>query len=466
MKRLFAALLALLVLMIGLSKEVNATDAGSEERIDRLLTEFRRETKCTSVNVVTRDHGNIRIYGEEDGLWQIGSMTKAFTGLAIQKLIHEGKISGDDKVSEFLTGFEAFYAGERVEITIGQLMTQTSGYTNSESTYPSAEKGESLREWTKRISGRELQAAPGETYAYSNVNYNLLGAVIEVVSGELYQDYMEREILAPLGLFQTYAGEPDQDGAGSSKVVKGGRLLFRNAVSYELPVREGAIPAGYFYSSITDMGRWMEIWIGTADIPAEYQELIREIKAKLQNKGDYYAGWECFEDGVIGHSGGTPNYSSRIVFSEKEKVGACVLVNLNVAASTDSLCNGLYGLLGGGEAKGIAKDVWTVFDEMFTALCVLGMIELLVCIWSKKRGILLLLGSVSIVIMAVTAIILPVIFGAGLDAILFTWAPWSLAIFFGVMILDALVCLVKWRRLGKYEDHTKTGKGSAPHGDH
>lgn len=211
--------------------------------------------------------------------------------------------------------------------------------------------------------------------AYSNVNFNLLGAVIEQVTGRSYRDYMEQEIIMPLGLEHTYVGEPER--ADEKKaVVDGTRLLFRKAITYYLPVREGAIPAGYFYSNGTDMALWMEIWLGVADVPSEYQELIREIKVKLVKEGDYYAGWERFENGQIGHSGGTPNYSSRIVFSESENVGACVLTNLNVAASTDSLCNGL--LDGMTEVQGktgkqgmtelIKTDVWTVFDRIFTGL--------------------------------------------------------------------------------------------------
>ena len=46
---------------------------------------------------------------------------------------------------------------------------------------------------------------------------------------------------------------------------------------------------------------------------------------------------ELFENGTIGHSGGTPDHSSRIVFSEENRIGVCVLTNMNVAASTDSL---------------------------------------------------------------------------------------------------------------------------------
>ncbi|MBP5281135.1 MAG: beta-lactamase family protein [Lachnospiraceae bacterium] len=429
--------------------------------------EFQRETKCSSVSVVTYDHGVRNDYGEEEGLWQIGSMTKAFTGLAIQKLIHEGVLSEEDLVSDYLPEFEVYYQGKGpIKITIGQLLRQTSGFTNSEAKYPSAKEGESLQEWVKRISGKSVQTTPGSEYAYSNVNYNLLGAVIEVVSGESYREYMEREVLMPLGLSQTYVGEPDKEDTAAPKVIKGGRLLFRKAISYALPVREGAIPAGYFYSSASDMARWMEIWIGTAEIPAEYQEVIGEVKSKLQKKGDYYAGWECFGDGVIGHSGGTPNYSSRIVFSDGEGLGTCVLTNLNVAASTDSLCNGIFDRMRGQGTGRIASDVWTVFDKIFSCLCILAFFAFLICIWCKKRGILMVMGSTCAVLFAALVISLPLIFGASLLEIVVTWAPLSLAVFLGALTLDALTAVVRWWMLRDHENHKKTGEGTAAHGDH
>lgn len=450
--------------------------AGNHQEAEEMVSTFRRETKCLAVSVVTYDHGTVEYYGDENGLFQIGSMTKAFTGLAVQKLIHEGVLKESDKVSDILTGFEAYYQGTKVEITVSQLMRQTSGYTNSEKAYPSARAGQTLAAWAETISGKSLQSMPGENYAYSNVNYNLLGAIIEKVTGRSYQDYMEREILTPLGLENIFVGEPDgrdkdTDNLNTDKktvgktVIEGSRLLFRHVVPYHVAVREGAIPAGYFYSSVTDMGRWMEIWMGIADVPEEYQKLIREVKAELKEKGDYYGGWECFGDGVTGHSGGTPNYSSRIVFSEEDGVGACVLTNLNVAASTDSLCNGLLEMLRGGAKGAVASDVWTIFDRVFSALFVAGIFTFLVCIRSKKRGMLMAVGGGMLVLTIVMMITFPLIFGAGILDILLIWAPLSMATFFGVTLLCVITAGIKIWMVRGYEDYKKTSEGSAAYGD-
>ncbi|MCR5511449.1 MAG: beta-lactamase family protein, partial [Lachnospiraceae bacterium] len=334
-------------------------------------------------------------------------------------------LSENDTVSELLPGYTAYYDSEPCEITVGQLLYQTSGYTNKESDYPSATEEMSLRDWAYSMSGKELNSRPGSEYSYSNVNYDLLGAIIEQVSGKTYAEYMNSEILIPLGLTHTYAQVPE-DGV---KIVSGSRLGYRRSFTYEIPVIEGRIPAGYFYSNATDMAEWIRIWTGTADIPEEYKELISAVKDRLNEPGDYYSGWELFENGTIGHSGGTPNYSSRIVFSDEEKIGVCVLTNLNVAASTDGLCNAIFELAAGVEPGhiNIPTDVWTVFDIIFTVISVVAILSIIVSLLLKRRGVIAVLGITLLVLLIAVCIVMPMVFGAGLGEIAFTWAPYSFA---------------------------------------
>ena len=112
------------------------------------------------------------------------------------------------------------------------------------------------------------------------------------------------------------------------------------------------------------MARWINIWLGTADIPAEYKELINSVKNRLGQTGDYYSGWELFENDVIGHSGGTPNYSSRIVFSENvsEISGTLMLTEKGEVydiSDTSAPIDGLMAIskISCGEAHKLALDV-------------------------------------------------------------------------------------------------------------
>ncbi len=445
------ALIMMLTIVFADSILVQAS-AGKDD-ISGLVGSFRDETRCDSVSVAVVISEGVRYYGDQEGLYQIGSMTKAFTGLAVVKLISEGRLSYDDNVSDLLPGFEAYYHNAPAEITVEHLLSQTSGYTNLENIYPSAGKDMTLSDWVADISRLELCSKPGERYAYSNVNYNLLGAIIEEVTGDTYADYMYDEILHPLGLNDTYVGKPQAE----EKIVPGSRPGYRHAFEYEIPVFEGRIPAGYFYSNVRDMARWLQIWMGCADIPEEYRELITLTKNALNEEGDYFSGWELFPDEVYGHSGGTPNYSSRIVFSEKEMTGVCVLTNMNVAASTDSLCNSVFALSAGGDTGRIAVDVWTVFDLVFTALSIFGILMLSVIIFFKRKGIVIATGTVSLILLLSVCITMPLIFGAGLREIAFTWAPLSFAGGLMILAVNVPVSLFSFIRSGKNENRKKTG---------
>ena len=437
MKRFLAAV----ILLAGIMAPVN------ENSID----EFRNKTHCKDVSVVTYHDGEVEFYGDSDGLYQIGSMTKAFTGLAIQKLISEGALTEDTNVSEVITGFTVSYNNEEKELTVENLLRQESGFTNSETLYPSAAEGVSLQDWAKEISGAELQNEPGTEYAYSNVNFNLLGAMIERITDRSYKDYMESEILSPLGLTNTYVGMPENE-----PVIEGTRPAYTMLFPYTVKVVEARIPAGYFYSNVKDMGRWLEIWLGDADIDDEFKTLIATTKSQLREEGDYYSGWECRSDGSIGHSGGTPNYSSRIVFTDNGKAGVCVLTAVNAAASTDSLCNGMLDSVTGKECGGVAYDVWTVFDIVFTIVTALTIIFIFAAMQIKSFRVLLISDIIIVMILVTLLIVLPMIFGADIGQILTIWAPYSLAGGMLALLLAAAVATVRSFAAIRYANRKKT----------
>ncbi len=449
--------LVFLAAAVGLRNSVYA--AGTSD-IENLVRQYEQDTKCKNVSVVVYENGDEAYFGDSEALYQIGSMTKAFTGLAAQKLIYEGLIDENGFVSDYIPGFEAYFDHAKVDITVEDLLLQKSGYTNSEKDYPSASESMTLTEWAKSISGRELKSMPGTEYAYSNVNFNLLGLIIENVSGMSYRDYMEWEILAPLGLENTSVGV-----SSGGKIVEGTRLGYRMVRDFHLGVREASIPAGYFYSNAADMGRWIGIWTGSVDVPEDLREPLAKVKESLKEEGDYYSGWELFSGGVIGHSGGTPNYSSRIVFDENRHIGVCVLTNLNVAATTDSLCNSIYSAVSGGDSKTLSADIWTIFDKVFTGVTLIGIILIVTVLAARKRTALIVIDAIVILIFALILILFPMIFGAGMREIMFTWAPWSLT---GGLIAIACVIAAATVRIftvRKNADHNKTGKGQTADGD-
>ncbi|WP_417484218.1 serine hydrolase domain-containing protein [Maricaulis salignorans] len=131
-----------------------------------------------------------------DTQFDIGSITKSFTGMAIAALVDAGRLSPDAILADFFPDAPA----DKAAITVQQLLTHTAGLPDAVGDDFSEEDWASVRD---TIFNAELRHEPGSAYRYSNVGFTLLAAIIEVVTGQSYEDYLIREILAPAGIEHT-----------------------------------------------------------------------------------------------------------------------------------------------------------------------------------------------------------------------------------------------------------------------
>ena len=144
-------------------------------------------------------------------------------------------------------------------------------------------------------------------------------------------------------------------------------------------------------------------------------------------------------------------------FSREQQIGVCVLTNLNVASTTDSLCNNIFAELTGKTGGGLICDVWTVFDIIFTAVSVSGVIVFILALCLKKKGLLIGIGSAIAVLLALILILLPVIFGAGIKDIALIWAPWSLLAGLIILTADVAAICIKLLTVKVNAGRAKTG---------
>lgn len=455
-KAFFYVFLLLLFLILNLWHKASAA---SRNEIQEYIEEFQKKSGVKKVSVVVYEKGKIDYYGNTDtkSLYQIGSLTKSFTGLGILKLVKDGGISLTDDISELLDGFQAYFQGKRAQITVEDLLRHRSGFTNSERDYPSANPEMSLMEWVDSLSGKDLKFEPGIGYSYANTNYNLLGAIIERVSGKSYKEYMETEILLPLQLENVSVSLPPNEAA----ICQGTRLGYGMTFDYAAAPSEGGIPAGYFYANIEDMCRYLMIQLGEAQIPEGYKELIdfcHEYLLAKEEPGTYFAGWEYVGRGMIGHSGGTAGYSSRILFSKEKKVAVGVLANLNAAASTDRLCNDLFAITCNQEKAGFVFDVWRIFDLIFSGITILGIVLLIIAaFYFKKRKVLFFCVVTMLSLFIGQMLIIPLIFQSGWKKIALVWAPWSVLGGLMTQFIDIIVLSIMAIVRGKDADNSEKG---------
>ena len=130
-------------------------------------------------------------------VFNIGSVTKQFTASAILKLVEQGKIKTSDKISSYFNQTPS----DKKDITIHQLLTHTSGISNRTGgfRYHEASKEQFLKEFFES----ELQSKPGTTYQYANANYIMLTALLELVSGQTYNAFLQEYLFEPAQMTST-----------------------------------------------------------------------------------------------------------------------------------------------------------------------------------------------------------------------------------------------------------------------
>lgn len=282
------------------------------------------------------------IVADENTLYEIDSMSKAFTGVAILLLEEQGKLSLEDDIREYLPWLELKYSGiyqgkqinEPVKVTIKNFLYHTSGlpYESIVGIAPSSDDM-ALENTVRTLTGTYLKEYPGEAYNYATINYDVLGLVIEKVSGISYGEYIENNLLMPLGLYDTYVDKEKAEKTG--RLAKGYKTKFFCPRLTESPEYRGSVPAGYYISSAADMERWIRIQLGLIEVPEMYQRAIERSHISDTTVSPSYncfygAGWQVDMKGKeYMHSGINPNFASMIYIEPFRSYGICVLSNLS-----------------------------------------------------------------------------------------------------------------------------------------
>ncbi|MGD1085453.1 MAG: serine hydrolase domain-containing protein, partial [Verrucomicrobiota bacterium] len=200
---------ALTVLLLSLCL---ATRAGADAVDDLMRSEMRRHPIPGAALTIIKNGQTVKTaaYGmanletrapvTPETVFEVGSITKQFTAAAILLLAQDGKLTVDDKIARHLKDTSATWG----QITIRHLLTHTSGLKN----YTGLSGFELARHLTQsqfihQMAAFPLDFQPGEKWAYCNTEYNLLGFIVENVTGKNYWDFLHERILAPLQMNAT-----------------------------------------------------------------------------------------------------------------------------------------------------------------------------------------------------------------------------------------------------------------------
>jgi len=266
--------------------------------------------------------------------FNLGSMNKMFTAVAIAQLAQAGKLSFNDTVGKHLPDYPNKEVADKV--TIHQLLTHTAGmgmYWNRKF-MAQREKLLTVAAHLPLFADDPLLFPPGEKFQYSNSGYMLLGAIIEKVSGQDYYSYVREHIYNPAGMSDTAFYEPGKEipnlAIGYSKMGPDGKPQEEardNTNTRE--VRGG--PAGGGFSTAPDLVKFQKALLSYKLLNKEYTDLVTTGKVDGPGgMGRYGYGFgESNRDGKhsVGHNGGAPGIAANFEMFPESGYTAVELMN-------------------------------------------------------------------------------------------------------------------------------------------
>ncbi|MGK7391219.1 MAG: serine hydrolase [Candidatus Cyclobacteriaceae bacterium M2_1C_046] len=315
------------------------------------------------------------IEADPSTLFSICSISKLFTTVAIMKLYDEGKLRLDDNINDLLPWYNLQQQfPESGPVTIRSLLTHSSGlpreagypyWTGPEFPFPTAEQVQ------KKLGEQETLYPSSTFFQYSNLAMTLLGEIVEEVSGQSYDDYINQHILEPLQLNNTRTELPE-DLYGSQLAIGYGaisRELERNKV--KLFQAEGIKAAAGFSSNVEDLASfasWNFRLLDTtsAEIlkPSTLNYMQRVHWTDPNWQVTWGLGYSVRKDNegntVVGHGGSCPGYRSSLSMYPKDKMAYVVMINAG-GTNPGKYINGIRGIMS--KVKGKTEEAKANLQE-------------------------------------------------------------------------------------------------------
>lgn len=245
----------------------------------------------------------------------IGSVTKSFTALAIMQLVEQGKISLKDPVQSYIPWFQIADKEASKRITIQHLLNQTSGLSTYDGQVSISQGDQTLKEHIQSLVNTELTYPVGEQYQYSNLNYSILGLVVEEVTNKSYKEYVNEYIFKPLEMINSYTDPKDDL---NNTIAVGYQTVFGVKMPTRQLIHEGTVPSGYIISSAEDMANYMIAQLNKGDfngksiLSANAMNTLHHPSSLIENDTYYAMGWEV-NNKEISHNGWTENTYSKVL---------------------------------------------------------------------------------------------------------------------------------------------------------
>ncbi|MEH6941761.1 serine hydrolase domain-containing protein [Bacillus sp. JJ722] len=457
-------------------KIVNAESSEKIQKIDKFVEKQRSISKIPGISVVIVDKGKT-VYQKGFGyadvkaktpvtsntLFEIGSTTKAFTGLAILQLEKEGLLKRSDDVQKYIPWLDLKYNGKSQTITLNQLLYHTSGIAfNSITQIPENNADNALELTVRTLLDQQLNRKPGSSFEYATINYDVLGLVIENVTKQSYDEYIKQHILEPIGMKDSFVGLHQVQ---STEMATGYKIGFLREQPFTPPIYRGNVPAGYIISNTNDIAKWMKLQLGSDPSHSFDKQLIQEShipdqSVKPFDKETYYAsGWGVMkknEKQYIFHAGENPTFTSYFIMQPDEQLGVAILSNMN-SSFTTAIGQGVMDIWEGNDVTNNHSDSYQKVDRFATILLIVvscfGLFFILLSLRIMRQLVrkqrirtslnikrILILSIHTLIVAAILAftIMFPKILGLTWTFIK-VWAPMTISLFLYSLIAVSII---------------------------
>lgn len=307
-----------------------------------------------------------------DSAFDIGSISKQFTAMAVLRQVAAGKVSLEGKVADYVPGFP--YA----DVNVAQLLSHTSGIADAMPYYSSLLKQGNVK---LPVTGTDIvsvladnhmpaAASPGTSYAYSNTGYMVLAVLVERVTGQSFEEYLEQSFFKPLGMKNTRLLIPGAEGAirhrafGFTVTPMGERRVIDQIPGFYMR------GAGGIYSTAPDLQQWMNALQADRVVPRRLRVLATTpVRLSDGSSVPYGFGFSLKLDVLggrrVSHGGHWRAFKSDLSWYPDTGITVIQLTNNNEDDSVDGNVAALAMIATGGTPPSLHEPIgWTLVSKL------------------------------------------------------------------------------------------------------
>lgn len=315
--------------------------------IDQLLADYKLTLpKHAEVSIAVINNNQAQYYGyqmidekavevnNQDRIFEIGSITKTFTGALLMQQIKNQKVDINASILEYLKQ-EGIQNDALQDVKIKHLLTHTSGLSTGPEGFvlpylrgalfarKNPHKFMKWQHYHKYLTNAVLDTVPGVVWNYNNAGIGLMGKILALNESSSWEKQLDDKLLKPLEMTNTFA---TSEGAPEGQYVQGYDRSGKPSKYWDMDFIN---PAGSMKSTAQDMVKWINAHLNAEDCSAFADMKLSHDEIKISEKSGNMGNIWWHHNGITYHGGATGAFRAFAAMNDENKTGVVVLINYN-----------------------------------------------------------------------------------------------------------------------------------------